>query len=109
LAQRRGAVLTAAASLLAILRDAGLTVAADGDMLIIGPRELLTDELRATIREHKHALLAELPRYRWLVTGPDVPPLEVCCLPELTEAEMRGRYPGATMEPLPDAPVDAAI
>jgi hypothetical protein len=67
----------------------------------------LTDELRAAIRAHKPAILAELANakhYRWLVTLPDGTPFEVCCLPELTPAEMALLYRGTTVSPLRDAP-----
>src|SRR5215470_12904392 len=96
-----------AADLLTSLRGRGLTLTADGDALVVRPRDLLTDELRAAIRAHKRDLLAELPRYRWLVeesTGAR----EVCCLPEMTAAEMAGAYPKATrLLPLPDSAAEA--
>ncbi len=47
------------AELLTRLRSRGLSVAADGNALIVRPRDLLTDELRAAIRAHKPAILAE--------------------------------------------------
>jgi hypothetical protein len=40
--------------------------------------------------------------YRWRVIGSRCGVYEVCCLPELTAAEVRELYPGATVEPLPD-------
>src|ERR1700676_4377076 len=46
--------------LLTKLRHAGLAMRADGDALVVRPRELLTDELRTQIREHKPAILAAL-------------------------------------------------
>jgi hypothetical protein len=97
-----------AANLLTKLRDAGLRVAADGDALNVGPRELLTDELRAAIRAHKRDLLAELPRYRWLIVELDDNGHEVCCLPEMTAAQLTPCYPGARFLPLPDAADEAA-
>jgi hypothetical protein len=39
--------------------------------------------------------------YRWRVILADGVPLEVCCLPELTAAEMCELYPGTTLAPLP--------
>jgi hypothetical protein len=48
------------ADLLANLRHAGLAIRADGDALFVRPRELLTDDLRTQIREHKPAILAAL-------------------------------------------------
>lgn len=44
-------------------------------------------------------------RYRWRVILADGTPFEVCCLPELTTDEIRARYPGATVEALPDSPI----
>lgn len=49
-----------APDLLHHLRTTGLTITADGDRLTVTPRDLLTDELRSTIRENKAALLAAL-------------------------------------------------
>jgi len=97
-----------AADLLTTLRNRGLTVSADGDALTIRPRELLTDELRAAIRAHKRDLLAELPRYRWLVFEPDRRRREVCCLPEMTADELAPCYPGARLLALPHAAAEAA-
>jgi TubC N-terminal docking domain len=90
-----------AANLLSRLRDAGLQVTANGDSLIIGPRALITAELRAAIQANKVELLAQLPRYRWRVTSPSGETNEVCCLPEMTAAELQDRYPGRRLVPLP--------
>lgn len=49
-----------APDLLEHLRAIGLTIAADGDRLTVTPRDLLTEDLRSTIRENKAALLAAL-------------------------------------------------
>jgi hypothetical protein len=98
-----------ATNLLTKLRDAGLRVAADGDALTVRPRELLTDELRAAIRAYKRELLAELPRYRWLVVEVDGGRHEVCCLPEMTSAELGPCYPDADLIPLPDGAAEAAV
>lgn len=51
-------------SALTRLRAAGFKVMAQGDKVLISPRERLTDELRAWIREHKPTLLAELGQSR---------------------------------------------
>jgi hypothetical protein len=48
------------ADLLTKLCHAGLAMRADGDALVVRPRESLTDELRTQIREHKPAILAAL-------------------------------------------------
>lgn len=45
------------AGIVAKLRRAGLQLSLDGDEILCGPQERLTDELRATIREHRHQLL----------------------------------------------------
>jgi hypothetical protein len=42
----------------------------------------------------------EPARYRWRVILADSTPFEVCCLPELTLAEMRDLYQGAAVEPV---------
>ena len=47
----------AASSLLAELRAAGFTLAADGSRLRVAPADSLTDELRAAIREHRAGLV----------------------------------------------------
>ena len=98
-----------AADILTRLRNRGLTVAADGDALIVRPRDLLTDELRAAIRAHKRDLLAELPRYRWLILEPDGRRREICVLPEMTALELAPCYPGARLMPLPDSAAEALI
>lgn len=51
-------------TLLAHLRSAGLTVRCNGDQLIVAPRDRLTDELRAAIRERKPELLKALTAER---------------------------------------------
>ena len=49
-----------ARELLARLEAEGFVVAHDGERLLVAPRERLTDELRAAIREHRDYLLALL-------------------------------------------------
>lgn len=49
-----------ARDLLDALSDAGLSVAAEGDQLVIRPGSKLTDDLRAALREAKSELLALL-------------------------------------------------
>jgi hypothetical protein len=49
-----------APDLLHALHDRGLRLWADGDRLMVAPRERIDDELRAMIREHKPELLAAL-------------------------------------------------
>jgi hypothetical protein len=65
----------------------------------------LTDVLRELIRANKLALVEELtstPHYRWRVGYTDGRRLEVAVLPELNHRDMLDRYPGATIEPLPE-------
>ena len=57
----------AASSLLAELRAAGFTLTAEGSRLRVAPADLLTDELRAGIREHR----AELVRILAAESAPD--------------------------------------
>lgn len=47
-------------SALDTLRHAGLTVEAEGDRLLVQPRSLLNEDLRALLREHKPEILALL-------------------------------------------------
>jgi len=49
-----------APDLLQHLRDSGLRIDVDGDLLTVTPRDRLTDEMRQAIREFKPALLALL-------------------------------------------------
>lgn len=51
-----------ARDLLDDLAGLGISVRADGDGLIVSPRELLTDELRAALKEFKPDLLAMLTK-----------------------------------------------
>lgn len=46
--------------LLAQLRERGLRITAQSDALLVEPRSVLTDELRAMIRANKRQLLREL-------------------------------------------------
>jgi hypothetical protein len=50
--------------LLANLRASGLSIASDGEALIVEPRSAITEQTRALIRTHKHAILQELARER---------------------------------------------
>ena len=47
--------------------------------------------------------------YRWRVILADGTPFEVCCSPELSQAEMQELYRGANLQPLPDAAQDACL
>lgn len=59
-----------ARDLLAELAGAGVTVRLDGERLIVSPREMLTDDLRATLKINKAALIVELQGY---AAGPTCP------------------------------------
>ena len=48
------------ASLLAALRRRGLSARAESGRLVLAPASLLSDDLRAAVREHKAGLLALL-------------------------------------------------
>lgn len=50
--------------LLRHIHDAGLSIRAEGDRLVVSPRERLTDELREAIRTHKSELTAALNGHR---------------------------------------------
>ncbi|MCG5494413.1 hypothetical protein [Ectothiorhodospira variabilis] len=49
--------MSAATDLLTALTHRGITLAANDDRLTVEPATLLTEDDRAAIREHKHALL----------------------------------------------------
>ncbi len=53
-----------------VLTQAGFTIEADGDKLIVSPKSGLTDEVRAFIRDHKATILAELTKS----ASPEAPP-----------------------------------
>ena len=52
--------ILAASSLLAELRAAGFTLTAEGPRLRVAPADMLTDELRQRIREHRTGLMSIL-------------------------------------------------
>jgi hypothetical protein len=61
--------------LLARLRHAGLTVTRNGDQLVVVPRDRLTDELRAAIRNAKRDLLEALTNEQPSEPAPSMPDL----------------------------------
>lgn len=75
-----------ARDLLATLAHAGITIRLDGANLIVSPRELLTDELRVTLKTNKAALIAELQGGAGVPAGP---------LPALTPSNSRELQEGA--------------
>lgn len=58
-----------ARDLLATLAGAGVTVRLDGERLIASPREMLTDDLRATLKTNKAALIVELQGGSGVLSG----------------------------------------
>ena len=87
------------AKILSDLTAAGIRLEARDGTLTAGPREALTDELRALIREHKAALLVELdqsiPRRSWLIRHADGAVASHTFSPDATLAQVREWYPGA--------------
>jgi hypothetical protein len=65
------------ANLLARLRTAGSTMACDDDQIIVAPRDRLTDDLRAEIRNAKLELLEALTSERSKQSVPSMPDLLV--------------------------------
>jgi hypothetical protein len=63
------------AALLTRLRGAGLTVSRNGDQLVVAPRERITDELRAAIRNCKLELLKALTSEQANKPVPSMPDL----------------------------------
>lgn len=51
------------------IEQAGFTMRAEGDRLIVSPFSKLTDELREFIKRHKDELLVELAVRRWMPGG----------------------------------------
>src|SRR5690554_1464117 len=51
------------------IEQAGFTMRAEGDRLIVSPFSKLTDEQREFIRRHKDELLVELAVRRWMPGG----------------------------------------
>lgn len=58
-----------ARTFLSRIEQAGFTMRADGERLIVSPSSKLTDERREFIRRHKGELLVELAIRRWLPGG----------------------------------------
>ena len=89
-----------------LLRRLGLSLEVDGGRLIVTPANLIDDDTRWLIREHRDAIIAELlndsPRWAWLVVFNDHT-LETYHHPEATRTEVMRKYPdAASVEPLPE-------
>lgn len=67
-----------ATDVLARLRALGISVAADGDDLVLRPSSKLTPEMLALVRAHKPALLALLMPTGWSTAYPGLIPPGVC-------------------------------
>ena len=89
----------AASSLLAELRAAGFTLTAEGSRLRVAPADLLTDELRAGIREHR----AELVRILAAESAPDGRSTADLTQPPSVRPERDMAHCGACSHFLPDS------
>ena len=91
-----------ALDLLDRIAAAGLDIEPDGDRLIVGPRELLTNEFREAVRANRDALLELLraKHWHWQVSLPDRAPFRVWVAPGADRAWMANVYPNALIQPL---------
>lgn len=63
----------------------------------------LLDLARSALTERTEGT-QDRPHYRWLIVDPDGGGRrELCCLPEMTAAELATCYPGARIVPLPES------
>jgi hypothetical protein len=95
------------------LTRAGLSVEIDGDLLLVQPKHLLTDELRTIIRDNKAAVIAHLndwaadtganPHWRWQVVFTDGSACIAAFTPTATWPEVVEFFPHAVSgHPLPE-------
>jgi hypothetical protein len=95
------------------LTRAGLSVEIDGDLLLVQPKHLLTDELRTIIRDNKAAVIAHLngwaadtganPHWRWQVVFTDGSACIAAFTPPATWPEVVEFFPHAVSgHPLPE-------
>ncbi|WP_158890646.1 MULTISPECIES: hypothetical protein [unclassified Pseudomonas] len=91
------------------LRDQGLSVRRVGMRVVIGPKAMITDDVRKYVKTHRLALLAELAandgverRCAWTVLVPGYRPFTMIGEP-ITHAEAladaSARWPGAEVRP----------
>ncbi|KUM42492.1 hypothetical protein [Pseudomonas sp. EpS/L25] len=91
------------------LRDQGLSVRRVGMRVVIGPKAMITDDVRKYVKTHRLALLAELAandgverRCAWTVLVPGYRPFTMIGEP-ITHAEALAdagaRWPGAEVQP----------
>jgi|GEM_PF-4774727 len=76
------------------LRCEGLTLLAEKQNILVGPRHLLTDHRRDLLRAHKAEVLPILPRRSWRVILPDRE-IAFICPQGITRAEVMEQYPRA--------------
>ena len=97
-------------------RTLGVRVSRDGgDLCLRGPR-LAVEQVAPLLRQHKECLLEALTgpdpnehACHWLVFRTDgTPPTEmfVSLVPGVSRRELRARFPGAALIPLPDTARD---
>lgn len=95
------------------LTRAGLSVEIDGDLLLVQPKHLLTDELRTIIRDNKSAVIDHLngwaadtganPHWRWQVVFTDGSACIAAFTPPATWPEVVEFFPNAVSgSKLPD-------
>jgi hypothetical protein len=85
---------------LTMLRVIGLNLSTENGRLLVGPSDLLDDDLRWFIRKHRDGLIeaihrADKPAWAWRVEF-DGFALEVYCHPDKTRAEVHQMYPTAS-------------
>jgi hypothetical protein len=95
------------------LISAGLSVEIDGDLLLVQPKHLLTDELRTIIRDNKAAVIDHLngwaadtganPHWRWQVVFTDGSACIAAFTPPATWPEVVEFFPHAVSgHPIPE-------
>jgi hypothetical protein len=91
-----------AAAVLDAIRAAGGEVYVEGDGLRVVPKAVLTRDLRASVLEHKGAILdalADEASERWLILRGDERVL-MATVPARRLSDMLARHPGACIRPL---------
>lgn len=91
------------------LRDQGLSVRRRGMRVVVGPKALITDDIRRYVKAHRLALLAELAandgierRCNWTVLVTGRRPFTMISEPITRDealADVRVRWPGSEVGP----------
>ena len=89
----------AASSLLAELKAAGFTLSAEGSRLRVAPADMLTDELRQRIREHRAGIMS--------ILAAESPPAVESCPSTTPAACVQYSARKGPLSPLPPAPSPA--